>query len=193
MATTAAQAPEPVGAPGPRAPSLGANGPSVNVPQRPLGSTTPGHRPRPEDVPPVEEYVEPHLTPSGSYLSFCELADSVLAYVRENPGCVILSKDDPRNRQVGFETLDGTRIWRINLTRLKATVFGLQDARVEPDGVRRIPPPPDLGPRWATYRTYLGAAVGRALIAASWTSGREPTVDYVPPYDILARPDPQSD
>jgi len=95
-----------------------------------------------------------------TYETFLGLANSVLAYVRENPGVPILSNDDPRTRQIGFETLGGTRVWRINLTRIKADPMW-SDARM------------------GLYRSYLGWAPGRARIAALWSEGHEPTEEFV--------------
>ena len=95
-----------------------------------------------------------------TYETFLGLADAVLAYVRANPGVPILSNDDPLTRQIGFETLGGTRVWRINLTRIKAD-HNAGNARM------------------GLYRSYLGWAPGRARIAALWSEGHEPTEAFV--------------
>lgn len=96
-----------------------------------------------------------------TYETFEGLADSVLAFVRANPGTSILSADDPMARMIGFETPDRMHVWRITLSSIKS----LRSTR--PAG------------RMDLYRTYLVAAAGRALLAAGWSRGEEPTEEFV--------------
>ncbi len=92
--------------------------------------------------------------------TFLALADNVLAHVRET-GIPVLSADDPMQRKIGFETPSQDRRWTITLTRIKAG-------------------DPENTARYTLYRTYLREAAGRAMIAAAWSEGREPTEPYRP-------------
>jgi hypothetical protein len=108
-------------------------------------------------------HVEPPREGSSrQFASLLGLADSVLTFVRDrgpDSGTVIVSKDDPRARVIGFATADGAHAWMITLT-------AMQFSRGEPSE------------RNVRYMTYIPHVNGRNQLAAMWTEAREPTEPY---------------
>lgn len=90
--------------------------------------------------------------------SFLALVDNVLAYVRSS-GTPVLSDDDPVRREIGFCTPSREQRWFIPLTRLKNDLANESE-------------------RLSLYRSYLGHAAGRAVIASMWGDGTEPTEPF---------------
>lgn len=115
-----------------------------------------------------------------AYENFFEMLRDILAYVEDHPKCVVLSKDDPLSRRIGFCVLPSDS-WHVRIrTFLSRWVSFLE---VKPGmlweiGLPKLKSslPPSDDPIRARITEYIGTPAGRINLASSLTSGVNPLV-----------------
>ena len=95
-----------------------------------------------------------------SYSNLFEMLKDILTYVESHPGCVILSKDNPLSRKIGFCVLPSPGVlWEIGLLKLKASFLTSESASIRSKATE-----------------YLSSSSGRIKLALSLTAGVNPLV-----------------
>lgn len=116
-----------------------------------------------------------------SYSNLFEMLKDILTYVEGHPGCVILSKDNPLSRKIGFCVLPANSwhvcirnflsrwinflevspevLWEIGLPKLKASFLTSESILIRSKATE-----------------YLSSSSGRIKLALSLTAGVNPLV-----------------
>lgn len=108
------------------------------------------------------------------YEDFFEMTRSILGYIKEHPGRVIVSNDDPPNLTFGFSLRDldpfllNRPTWRITTRNFKTSI---SQERVS-NNLRD------------TLQHSFQTSLGRARVAELLTSGCNPVAGVVPEYVV---------